>query len=56
MLHRVRLSFKFDGEIVSITENKKLRIQHHQNSFIRNVTGHSISKKQTVRNMKANIK
>ena len=47
-------SFGLDGEIKSFTDKQKLRVLHHQTSFIRNVKGTSQSEKgkATTRNMK----
>ena len=41
------LSFRFDADIENITENKKLLVQNHQISFIRNVNGPSIREKES---------
>ena len=54
ILYPAQLSFRYDGEIKSFTYKQKLRVQHHQTSFTRNVKGTSLSKKEkaTARNMK----
>ena len=53
ILYPERLSFRFDGEIKSLTDEQKLRVQHHQTSFTTNVKGTSEWKKKAIsRNMK----
>ena len=39
ILYLTRLSFRFEGEIKSFTDKQKLRVQHHETSFKRNVNG-----------------
>ena len=44
ILYLVRLSFRFNREIKSFTENLR-RIQHHQTSFTTNAKGTSLGRK-----------
>ena len=45
-----------DGEIKSFINKQKLRVQHHQTSFTRNIKGASLSEKEaTTKNMKIMI-
>ena len=44
ILYVARFSFRFDGKIIAI-DKQKLRVQHDQTSFIRNVKEISLSKK-----------
>ena len=36
---QVRLSFRFNREIKSFADKQKLRIQHHQTTFLTNAKG-----------------
>ena len=45
ILYVARFSFRFDGKIIVI-DKQKLRVQHDQTSFIRNVKEISLSKKK----------
>ena len=40
-----RISFKYEGEIKSLTDKEKLRIQHHQTSYPTNAKGYSLDRK-----------
>ena len=45
LLYPTKLSFKFDGEIKSFSDNQVKRIQCHQTRFTTNVKGTYIAKK-----------
>lgn len=47
-----RFLFRFDEQIENFTDKQKLRVQHHQTSFTRNVKGITLSEKGHTRNMK----
>ena len=45
LLYPARISFKYEGEIKSLTDKEKLRIQHHQTSYPTNAKGYSLDRK-----------
>ena len=45
ILYPARISFRFDGEINSLTEKQKLRIQYCQTGFATNAKGTSLGRK-----------
>ena len=45
LLYPARISFKYEGEIKSFTDKRKLRIQHHQTRSSTNATGSSLDTK-----------
>ena len=47
-----RFLFRLDEKVENFTDKQKLRVQHHQTSFIRSVKGTAPSKKGHTRNMK----
>ena len=51
ILYPARLSFRNDGERELYRKGKAKRVQHHQTSYIRNVKGTALSRKE-MRNIK----
>ena len=45
ILYQSKLSFRFEGEIKSFTDKKKLRV-HHKTDLTRNAKGSSLSRKE----------